>query len=374
MAYDFFNTLSGLLVTDDNKYFRVRGSSSDPDPYDIGGYIEPDGGDGDWDSTTDIIPVPNVPSINVTTTGMISLYAPTVADLGLLYSFLHSNNKAFETFKTFFANINECLLGLGVIPYEFSSSEVAYTQNIMVGNIDSGLSMNKILHQFVKVDMGDVIIDEYYGSFMDYSPHTQIEIYLPYIGTKTFDADILIGKTINITYLLDVATGMCVAHISVNGTVMYSFSGECMTVIPLTNDDYSRIVQANISCAVSVATNVAKIVATEGGYTPMAVGNMAGTLIAESPNLNKPHIQKTGSLSTVAGMLSPQTPYIIITRDIPAISEYEGYFKGYQSFITSRLGALSGFTQVEELHLEGVPATADELDEIVDLLKDGVIL
>ena len=380
MIYDYYDTTDGTYIvytnfmTLERGAFMVVSEEPEPDPYEEGGYTEPEGGDGNWDGTSDTVAVPSTPSIDVTTTGMITLYNPTEGELGLLATFLHSDNALFEAYKAMFGNINECLLGLGIIPYSFSSSEVTQVSNVVIGNIESGISMNKIDVQYVKVDMGSLNIAEFYGSFLDYSPYTQIEIYLPYIGTKTIDADIVMGKTLAVKYMIDVATGMCVAHLSVDGCVMYSFSGECMSLIPLTNSNYAQILQSHLNCAVSAITNVAKIVATEGAYTGMGVANMVGTTLENAPNLFKPHIQKTGSVSTTAGMLSPQTPYLIITRNVPAIPRENGLYNGYLSHITERLDLLRGFTQVEEIHLENVPATSDEIEEILTLLKEGVIL
>lgn len=344
------------------------------DPYAQGGYIGQDGGGGDWDSTSDTIPVPSVPNINAVESGLITLYLPTHTELYSLSSFLNSNNAMFESWKAMFGNVKECILGLGIVPVTLTQTQKTLMPSVKIGNISTGLSLYRATVQFVSVSLGTVTLNEYYGSFLDYSPHTQIEIYLPYIGTKTLDADVVMGKTIGVTYLIDIATGMCVANITVNGTVMYVFSGECMTLIPITNGNYAQILQAHLNCAVSAITNVAKIVASEGAYTPVGAANMVGTTLSNAPDLFKPHIQKTGSVSTAAGMLSPQTPYLIITRTKPAIPENQSFYKGYQSFIKATLGNLSGYTEVESVHLSGMSATSEEVDEIVSILEGGFII
>jgi hypothetical protein len=48
--------------------------------------------------------------------------------------------------------------------------------------------------------------------------------------------------------------------------------------------------------------------------------------------------------------------------------------KGYQSNITAVLSSLSGYTEVDFIHLENVKATDTELEEIETLLKEGVII
>ena len=49
-------------------------------------------------------------------------------------------------------------------------------------------------------------------------------------------------------------------------------------------------------------------------------------------------------------------------------------YQGYPSFVTTVLGGLSGYTEVDSIILEGVPASDTELSEIVSLLQGGVIL
>ena len=49
--------------------------------------------------------------------------------------------------------------------------------------------------------------------------------------------------------------------------------------------------------------------------------------------------------------------------------------KGYQSNITSQLSSCRGYTEVEYVHLTGISGATDtELNEIENLLKEGVII
>ena len=67
-------------------------------------------------------------------------------------------------------------------------------------------------------------------------------------------------------------------------------------------------------------------------------------------------------------------PYLIINR----LSSYNAnaYQKtqGYPSNKTAKIGSLTGVAKIKECHLEGIPATDEELEEIYTLLKQGVIL
>ena len=87
----------------------------------------------------------------------------------------------------------------------------------------------------------------------------------------------------------------------------------------------------------------------------------------------KPTVEKSGAMGGTGGMLGVQTPYMILTRPRQALPRDQNKFIGYPSFITVRLGDLSGYTEIDSIHLENVPATESELSEIESLLKSGVI-
>ena len=72
-------------------------------------------------------------------------------------------------------------------------------------------------------------------------------------------------------------------------------------------------------------------------------------------------------------MLAIQKPYLILTRPRQAHPANQNHYTGYPSFITENLSELSGYTEIEQIHLENVQATDSELNEIVSLLESGVI-
>ena len=96
----------------------------------------------------------------------------------------------------------------------------------------------------------------------------------------------------------------------------------------------------------------------------------AGTLATQM----KPSIERAGGLSGAAAFLSQRRAYMI--RTIPSLVNpgNQQHYIGYPSFISKMLGDISGYNVVEDIHLEGIPATQAELEEIDTLLHEGVIL
>lgn len=378
-----------------NVTLYAKWATSSTDPYAPVGYITEDGGDGTYTPYTDSVPAPSAPAINATGLKLVSVFNPTTAELTKLGEYLYSRDflKNFE--KYFFGDFKDYIFSLGAIPDVIEDSDLGSSVELAVYEVYTGVYMKPLLVQFKRVNMGSVTINEYYGSFLDYNPCTKIEIYLPYIGVKELDTDLVMGKTITLYYTFDLYTGAILATIEVDGTVLYTLSGSCMTHIPVTSTNWTNMIRSIVSIcsdttkALENAMQQSSGSKGKGGSGGSGTGNNGGTgdnaeeggglTLALSTMVHVfemfyPSISKSGSLSSNAGIMAPQTPYLIVSRRVPAISEYKALYEGYQSLITTTLSSLSGWTEVYEIHLENIPATADEIAEIEGLLRRGVII
>lgn len=321
------------------------------------------GGTGDFNGTTEDVNIPDLPTLSAVDTGLISLFNPSSAQLKTLANYLWGDVFDLSTWKKIFADPMDAILGLSIVPVNVPSSGSA---SLTIGNISTGITLPKVSSQYVTVDCGTINVNEYWGAYLDYSPYTQAEIYLPFIGIHPMTIDDIMGKPVHVVYHIDVLSGACCAYIKCGGSVLYSFVGQCSCSIPITSNDWTNVINGTISIAASIGT----MVATGGASAPMAIPGMAAT----ATNSLKPTVEKSGAMGGMGGMLGVQNPYIILTRPRQAIPAYQNTFTGYPSFITKTLSECSGYTEVESIHLENVPATDVELQEINDLLKSGVII
>lgn len=320
------------------------------------------GGTGDFNGTTEDVNIPNLPTLSAVDTGLISLFNPSSAQLKTLANYLWGDIFDLSTWKKIFADPMDAILGLSIVPVNVPRSGSA---SLTIGNISTGITLPKVSSQYVTVDCGTINVNEYWGAYLDYSPYTQAEIYLPFIGIHPMTIDDIMGKPVHVVYHIDVLSGACCAYIKCGGSVLYSFVGQCSCSIPISSNDWTNVINGTISIAASIGT----MVATGGASAPMAIPGMAAT----ATNSLKPTVEKSGAMGGMGGMLGVQNPYIILTRPKQAIPAYQNRFTGYPSFITKSLSECSGYTEVESIHLENVPATDGELQEINDLLKSGVI-
>lgn len=335
---------------------------TDTDPFGPGGTTGTGGGTGTFSGTGDAISIPSLPTLSATSAGFITLFNPSAAQMANLAGYMWSGAFDLATFRKIFADPMDCILGLSIVPVDVpagSSSEVK------VGNISTGIYMTTAASQYVEVDCGTLDVQEFWGAYLDYEPFTKAEIYLPYIGTHPIAVDDIMGKSVHVVYHVDILSGACVAYVQCGSSVLYSFIGQCSSSIPITGNDWTNVVNG----VLSIAGSIGSMVATGGASAPAAVGSIVSTAV----NQMKPSVEKSGSLSGTGGMMGVQTPYLILTRPRQALPARQNAYTGYPSFITSNLGTLTGYTEVEEIHLENVPATSGELAEIVSLLKGGVI-
>ena len=334
------------------------------DPYNPGGESGTDGGTGDFDGTGDDIDFPSLPTLSAVDTGFITLFNPTAGSLKSLANYMWSNPLFdLDAWKKIFADPMDAILGLSIVPVRVPDGG---STTVTVGNISTGVSMNKAAAQYVEVDCGTLNVNEFWGAYLDYDPFTKAEIYLPYIGTHPLAVDDIMGKSVHVKYHVDILSGSCCAYVKCGGSIIYSFVGQCSCSVPITGNDWTNVINGALSIAASIGT----MVATGGASAPMAVSAIASTAV----NSMKPNVEKSGSMGGMGGMLGVQTPYLILTRPRQALPRSQNKFIGYPSFITRKLSDVSGYTEIDSVHLDGIPATEQELSEIESLLKSGVIM
>jgi hypothetical protein len=182
------------------------------------------------------------------------------------------------------------------------------------------------------------------------------------------DIDDVMNATISVTYHVDVLSGACVAYVLCNGTQLYTYIGQCSSNVPVTSNDFTNTVNGILGIAGSIGSLV-----SAGGKAGATISAAAG-LASNAINALKPNVQKSGAMSGTGGLMGVQTPYLICQRPRQSVPASQNSFTGYPSNITSRLSDLSGYTEVDRIHLDGVPCTNEEMEEIMQLLESGVFI
>jgi hypothetical protein len=352
---------------------------SPDDPYQPGGTTTPGGGQGSFDRSSDPIDVPGLPLLSAIDTGFISLWRPSSTELINLYNYMWSNAFDLESFKKIFANPIDAIMGFGIIPL---NPVTGAARSLKIGNIDTGVNVTPVTEQYYQVDCGTLYLDNFFDTYLEFEPYSTLEIFLPFCGCMQLSADDFYrrkkeypgGGKINVKYNVDILSGACVAFIScydANGktTMTYEFNGNLLTQIPITGNDFSGLYNAVLGIAGNVISGVAHA----------ATGNAAGILgdvvnAAHNVASAKPSINRSGTIGGSYGLLANRKPFLI--RNIPreAAAWAQNTFQGYPSHITTVIRSINGYTEFEKVYTDNIPASDNELKEIVQILETGVIL
>ena len=302
-----------------------------------------------------------------TSTALWSVYNPTKSQIDSFGAWLWTDN----VIQQFIQLLNNPMEGIITLHKVFATPVISGTGTIVVGRLDSGVGSNLVSQQYVDIDCGSVRLDEYFGNVFDYSPHTNISLYLPFIGFVPLNVDDVMRSTISISYGVDVFTGACLATVNVdrdgNSVGLYQYSGVASVEYPLTGAQHGGLVNGLLGVAGGVAG-----IALAGTGVGVVAG--ASAIAGGLTNAAKTSNARSGGFSGNAGAMGVKIPYLIIERPITKVANTFDVLNGYPTNHDSRLGDCSGNVIVKYVHVEGMNATEQELSLIESLLKSGVVV
>ena len=315
---------------------------------------------------------PTQPPIDAIDTGFTTMYKITSDQLRALSTYMWSS-QWIDVVKKLMEDPSDVVVGLMMFPVEPLAS--VNLSDIIVGGIQTNAKGYKLSDQYRDITIGskhlDFAGDGGKGNFLDYSPYTKVSVVLPYCGEHSLDANDVMGKTLELHYIIDFLSGGCVAYILVDGSCHYAFAGQIGTQIPISKASFNNLISAVISAGATIG-GVMSSIATGGLTAPLTAG-IGGSMISNVMNMH-PDVSYNSGGGGVTGWISNQEPYIRIEEPIPKIAKNQKDFVGLPTYMTKRIGDCSGFTKVIESHLTNIPCTQKEQDEINKLLQNGVII
>ena len=391
---DYFSTMLDYTTTTQNAlalaFDGLRPITDDP--YSTQENETPPGGYGPFDYGSDDVLPPSLPSSSAAQVGFVSLWNPSAQEMKDLADYLWTGTFDLTNFKKLFTDPMQCVLSVGIVPVTPTTGTA--TEIVFGGSSHSGVNAKPITSQFTTVDMGSVHIEGKSASAMDYSPYCKASIFLPYCGTYALDVDDIMDADIALEYHIDIYTGACVAYLTITRTnsdgeqlhsTLYQFTGNVLATIPVTGSDHSSFLQSLLFMGAGIAATVA----TAGAAAPEIGGAMAaGDAITGSAALTgvtaasaintvmsmKPNVMRSGNLSSTAGFLGQQKPFITITWSNLCRPEDEYKLVGMPDYKSGTLSDFSGFTVVSAVHMDNILCTDAELKMIENALYRGVII
>lgn len=335
-----------------------------------------EGGDGDWNKDDPGVDIPSLPTLDISSYGGLTLFRLSPNDFSALMSYLESHNPTDIVVK-WLTNPIQALTSCYVLPY---GVPVNGSGEIKPMGISTGVAGYKA-KQWYEVSMGSMKVKQGFGNtFLDYSPFTKVSIYLPFCGMKQLNADDIIGNNVGVHYQFDNISGSCVAYVTVNSKVRYTYTGSCAVGVPLSQQNWGQTFIASVQAATSLVGGAVggalSSMGNAGSMADVGIGAVMGAVKSGgdlSTSIAKPTITRSGTFTGSGAALGILQPYLLIERpDQAKVDDPRGVI-GLCSGRTLSLGNLSGFTKVDHCNLKGISGTAEEVAEIEALLQTGVI-
>lgn len=400
-AYNYFFVISDAWQPPD-----PPGPTPSDEPYGDDTYTVSTGGDGDHDDTSDTISQDAIPIAAATRSGMCTAWVPNWGEIQDVADALLDPN-IFQVLAGNVVKFSDVIIGLSIFPCAIpATNDDVVKANVLGVEIGTGVRAHIADNQFVEIPCGSLEVKEYWGNCLDYNPYTRISIFLPFCGMYELDVDEVMGKTIGVSYRIDIMSGACLATIKIDGSVFYQYSGQCSAQVPLSSVSFDQFLSSMIELGVATATGVGAVGAAGGAVSAvrdqMFVPKSREDLKAHTAEIasaeqnyskvkeqsansiadaavgavmgSKGFYQHAGAMSGSPGFLGIKTPYLIIKRPEQLIPGMYGKFHGFPSNTTAVLGDLVGYTEIGDIRLNIPEATVDEIIECEQLLKGGVVI
>ena len=349
---------------------------------------------GSFDNSSDLIPIPTKPNIGVTNVGFVNVYAPNenaLVNLGseLFPDFtpvpsIESSDNVAEMIARGFTNLGENVVNFtnmfinsNLINYVIDchiipvAPTISDSENIKIGFKQFNQSAVKVTSDYIDFDCGTLNIKEYYTNFIDYVG-TRAKLYLPFVGFVPIENEYFQNGLLQVIYRFNVIDGSFMAYVlssssksELANSVIASYGGNACVHIPITGLNYSSMMSGIMTGTV----------ATIGASTVSPVaGVIAGLSSAMNTLASKPSMQSSNGYNATSAYLGVRFPYLIIEREVSNFSELYPHENGFPSNITKTISEMSGYFEMNDIHIETLTATEEEKEMILELLQNGVVM
>lgn len=349
------------------------------------------GGEGTFDFNDINININNdryTPTTGLLGSGIATLKKISYDNLRQIGQFLYSDSMLDALAHFFSGDVEKAIIDLYQLPVALTTE--AEPSNIKFGSADSGISGYTVTSPVFDVNFGSVDVTKINtNSFLDFSPYVKFYIFLPFIGTREIETNLIrsvndSGTTLGLNYRIDALTGDCVAQLTIskrdnyvlndsNGKldikktkinfVIKEFTGNCKKSLPRGASNTMNDILTGMSSILNGTRNL-------GDMSQLV--NSVSTVANGIQNITGNHISSTG-VSSNLGYLSLRTPYLMCMSPVVySRGNRFGQLNGYASEKFVKLNDNRGFIKAKNIIASGFGGTAHEQERVIELLKGGV--
>lgn len=310
--------------------------------------------------------------------GMIKYYRLSPAQL-VAFSEEIQNPDVIPAGYDIFKNI----IALKRYPINLSKyAEFSEAEQMKVGSVTLNLSASRLAFEKRNISLGKYTIPGYHGSkgnphFLDFSPYTTAEVFIPYCGFVTLPVDKIMYNEIEVRFLVDIKLGNCTGIVKCNGNIVGEKAGILGSDIPLVAVNMGvamgAIIQGLTDSTFGFASAIPYAATGNIGATFSGILNGTSALTQTIMSSKKNYTEVIGNTGGDIMFSMPDRCYIKLTYPKKELSDNYGKMVGYMCGKGGRLGDFKGFTICENVHVN-VKATEDEKQMILEKLLTGVIM
>lgn len=166
------------------------------------------------------------------------------------------------------------------------------------------------LTQYRRYDFGEIELPNYFGSFLDFEPYTQVTLYLPKVSSGiAIPCSLAVGKKIQVVLTIDFMTGQGVYIVQNNdGTQIATVDCMCLDEMPYAErENTANVANAANNIALNTQNYTSSVSLLEksraslnAGHTEMAGLHRRGTDVARAAAIDK-------NLTNLSTNVLPQT-------------------------------------------------------------------
>lgn len=421
-------------IGDDSPNIYVSGGTTDTphNPYPTGTIVPNDTGNttsqntsGTWalpfdDISTDHSDVQSVD------TGLYRMFGMTKLQMQALANALFTSPSEIgeNLVKLIFGSPLEAIISCMEYPFEvspFGMDDIHFIWDTEAAF--PAVNGKALSSEYLQVDFGTITVNRYSGTFYDFEPYTTAELYIPYIGFVPLTPTEIMGATLEIKGWVHLATGeMCIFVKSSIAGIIGTYTTIVGRQLPISSYDFREMYAAIIKTAAVAATGIAAgvnaipgILAAnrnqvkaydklqeaigKGGRYPVgalsryrateratdkAITNFANVMSEATADTmasaitavaTGSSVSRNNSFTSGSGRCSPQDCFLRLTyphQNVPANQNLLAYPVNADGPLSR--SDLHGYTVVRTIHLQGIPATSEEIGELEQLLMGGVWL
>ena len=355
-------------------------------------------------TTGDDLESTDIPSVNVKSVGLgVNIWA-------LSHSQIHQIMlKMFDDDQSIITDIQngtwlwgnnpiDFVISCYWVPFDISNFYKLENERVMLGFYDTGFDYPQVKERGTvtqRISLVNTTIDPIYGDWRD-KTFFKYEIYLPYVGFFPLDIMQYQNKKLTVELAFDVTTHNIRYYLFANNKLIDRVDGSVGLDIPLLATDMVNKAKSDLSGLTNILSGVGGMIEGGGkvaqgtamsGQLPGGLGGenalvtqgtsgvFAGAsqaITGVSQIFSYPRQMVVGEISSSMNIYDINYVYLKITQKDAIVPDKLNSLYNWPSYYMGPASVLSGYCELADIRFSST-ATENEINEIIGLLKSGVI-